>query len=280
MSEEEKIEKQPTDNSTQPPENENIFDETIQPTTLNIQHNEENMEVHKHPHHVTHKKKWGEYLLEFFMLFLAVFLGFVAENVREHSVEKERAKQYIQSFYKDLLNDTAEYRILINEYDRVIKGLAARRECYQIIVHTNSSGCLQNLIRISQGFRDLITSDQTIQQLKNSGNFRLLPQADTDSIMLYDKMVRFFIKQETTGFQENIYNVRNNVYSLLSYEQSGKDGDTSKLLATDNKDLLNRFFNLLDGNAGRRQSNLNLLTLLNQKATSIIVYFKNKYQLQ
>jgi len=26
------------------------------------------MEVHKHPHHVTHKKKWGEYLLEFSLL--------------------------------------------------------------------------------------------------------------------------------------------------------------------------------------------------------------------
>ena len=35
----------------------------------------ENMEVHKHPHHVTHKKKWGEYVLEFLMLFLAVFLA-------------------------------------------------------------------------------------------------------------------------------------------------------------------------------------------------------------
>jgi len=33
------------------------------------------MEVQKHPHHVTHKKKWGEYLLEFFMLFLAVLPG-------------------------------------------------------------------------------------------------------------------------------------------------------------------------------------------------------------
>ena len=44
------------------------------------------METH-HPHHVTHKKKWAEYLLEFFMLFLAVFLGFVAENVRENITE-------------------------------------------------------------------------------------------------------------------------------------------------------------------------------------------------
>ncbi len=32
---------------------------------------------------MTHKKKWGEYLLESFMLFLAVFLGFIAENMRE-----------------------------------------------------------------------------------------------------------------------------------------------------------------------------------------------------
>ena len=40
------------------------------------------MEVH-HPHHVTHKKKWSEYLLESFMLFLAVFLGFIAPKISE-----------------------------------------------------------------------------------------------------------------------------------------------------------------------------------------------------
>ena len=54
--------------------------ESTQPQTQNSQQQIENMEVHKHPHHVTHKKKWAEYLLEFFMLFLAVFLGFLAEN--------------------------------------------------------------------------------------------------------------------------------------------------------------------------------------------------------
>src|SRR4249920_3474503 len=57
----------------------------------------DNMEVHKHPHHVTHKKKWGEYLLEFIMLFLAVFLGFLAENLRERIVEHKIEKEYIQS---------------------------------------------------------------------------------------------------------------------------------------------------------------------------------------
>ncbi len=60
------------------------------------------MEVHKHPHHVTHKKKWGEYLLEFFMLFLAVFLGFVAENIRENIGNREIEEKNIESFAKNL----------------------------------------------------------------------------------------------------------------------------------------------------------------------------------
>ena len=106
MDEEQNIEEQLTDNNQQPTENENISDEKSQSSTLSIQDNKENMEVHKHPHHVTHKKKWGEYFLEFFMLFLAVFLGFLAENWREHIVEHEREKQYMQSFVYDLKNDT------------------------------------------------------------------------------------------------------------------------------------------------------------------------------
>jgi len=35
------------------------------------------MEVHHHTHH---PKKWKEYVSEFFMFFLAVSMGFIAEN--------------------------------------------------------------------------------------------------------------------------------------------------------------------------------------------------------
>ena len=62
------------------------------------------MEIHKHPHHGSHKKKWGEYVLEFLMLFLAVFLGFVAENIREHIAEHNRAKEYAISLVQDFHN--------------------------------------------------------------------------------------------------------------------------------------------------------------------------------
>src|SRR6476659_2694983 len=56
----------------------------------------ENMEVHHHPD-IHHKpKKWKEYFLEFLMIFLAVTLGFIAENIREHRVEKDRELEFIK----------------------------------------------------------------------------------------------------------------------------------------------------------------------------------------
>jgi len=66
------------------------------------------MEVlHPHSHHGP--KKWKEHFLEFFMLFLAVSLGFFAENQREHYVERHRETQYMESLVEDLKNDTIEF---------------------------------------------------------------------------------------------------------------------------------------------------------------------------
>ena len=55
MDEEQNIEEQLTDNNQQPTENENISDKNSQSSTLSIQYNEENMEVHKQFHYITHK---------------------------------------------------------------------------------------------------------------------------------------------------------------------------------------------------------------------------------
>ena len=58
------------------------------------------MEVHHHPH--VEKKNFREYLLEGLMIFVAVSMGFIAENIRDHLVNKEHEASYIASFYKDL----------------------------------------------------------------------------------------------------------------------------------------------------------------------------------
>ena len=42
------------------------------------------METHAHHPHTAPGKKWTHYFFEFFMLFLAVFAGFLAENQLEN----------------------------------------------------------------------------------------------------------------------------------------------------------------------------------------------------
>jgi hypothetical protein len=88
--------------------------ELSQLKTQELQLQSENMEIHKHPHHVTHKKKWPEYVLEFLMLFLAVFLGFVAENIRESNVDHERETQYVQELYDEVYADSIAFDKKLN----------------------------------------------------------------------------------------------------------------------------------------------------------------------
>ena len=82
------------------------------PTPNDLQPATDNMEVHKHPHNVMHKKKWGEYLLEFLMIFFAVFLGFLAENMREHKVEHARAKEFAVGLIRSLNADIGQFHFL------------------------------------------------------------------------------------------------------------------------------------------------------------------------
>ncbi len=202
MSEEQNIpEEETTDNSSQSTE------ENVQPVTDTQLQTE--MEVHKHPHHVTHKKKWTEYLLEFFMLFFAVFLGFVAENWREHIVERNREKQYMESLVKDLALDTLElskgnkFRMQkIGALDSTINILAA---------HNNPlvSLMVYNLTNKFYGSRSFFQNSGTLDQLKNSGGLRLINNRKiVDSIEAYDQQVRRMAKRDDYEGEAFVYNSR------------------------------------------------------------------------
>ena len=62
------------------------------------------MEVHHHPH--VEKKSFKEYLLEGLMIFLAVIMGFIAENIREHITENKIAHEMAENFYQELYSDS------------------------------------------------------------------------------------------------------------------------------------------------------------------------------
>ena len=65
------------------------------------------MEVHHHPDLHHKKKNFKEYFLEFLMIFLAVTMGFFAENIRENISDRHKENKYMHSLAEDLKKDTA-----------------------------------------------------------------------------------------------------------------------------------------------------------------------------
>src|SRR5881296_1064655 len=86
------------------------------------------MEVHHHSDLHHKKKHFGEYFLEFLMIFLAVTLGFFAESLREHLVNNDKEEVYMKSMIQDLKKDTAEatqviafQSVLLKKMDSALK---------------------------------------------------------------------------------------------------------------------------------------------------------------
>jgi hypothetical protein len=151
------------------------------------------MEVHHHPN--VEKKKFKEYFLEFLMIFLAVTMGFFAENIREHFVNKDKEKEYIRSFVEDLSSDEIELPGLINAINQqqirpadslplLLKDASTKTPANSIYYF------LRGMVR-QQGIHAFIT-DRTIAQVKNSGEMRLIRNKQiSDSLIDYYKEIEF-----------------------------------------------------------------------------------------
>jgi hypothetical protein len=149
------------------------------------------MEVHHHPK--AGNKNFKEYFLEFLMIFFAVTMGFFAESLREHFVNKEREKQYIHSFYKDLQTDQKDLPILITaiEKQQVEPGMYLPVLFSKASITTYADSIyyfLRKFIR-QQGVKGFIT-DNTIEQIKNAGEMRLITNKQIgDSLTNYYKEI-------------------------------------------------------------------------------------------
>jgi len=148
------------------------------------------MEVHAHTH--TARKKWTHYLWEFLMLFLAVFCGFLAENMRERIVERHREKDYIISMIEDLQTDTANLSVVISGFDEMERSFDSTIRGFNDGIKTFSVSWAQKFIlSFRGGYPDFYQSDRTIQQLKNAGGMRLiLNKKAAKGIINYDEEVK------------------------------------------------------------------------------------------
>ena len=142
------------------------------------------MEVHAHSH--TERKKFTHYLWEFLMLFLAVFCGFLAENFREQQVEHRLEKEYLKDLVQNLAADTVMINGSLRFAKNIVQGLDSLKQ------NLYSENVLKNTVLI---YRQAFTycrlvnprfNDQTITQLRNSGNLRLVKKKEiTDKISTY-----------------------------------------------------------------------------------------------
>lgn len=246
------------------------------------------MEIHAHPH--SPRKKWTHYFWEFLMLFLAVFCGFWAEYQLEHKIEKDRARQYIVSFYQDLKTDTSEFARLTAIDKTKLAALSDVYPCYDTVIkNPASSSCLEHIVWNSLSFIDLINTDRTLQQLKNAGGMRMLNNADADSIYAYDNRLRRYLSFENSLFQERQTNLRNMYIELLSYPdmmalRTGTDsllnGYRKQFILSASKDQLNKLFNQLSEYTLGLKTRLTFITGLNEAANRLLQYFETKYNLE
>jgi hypothetical protein len=77
------------------------------------------MEVHHHPDLHHQKKPWKEYLLEGFMIFIAVMMGFIAENIREDITNNQHAHELTSQLVVDLKADTSRLNKVIDAQTKI-----------------------------------------------------------------------------------------------------------------------------------------------------------------
>jgi hypothetical protein len=148
------------------------------------------MEVHHHPN--VEKKNFAAYFLEFLMIFLAVTMGFFAENIRESIVENHKEKEYIRSLSNDLEADTAKLNQGIQFNTEQSKGYDSLISCWYSKPYTDSSiRYMYYLYRKYTNTRHKVWfTHRTIDQLRNAGGMSLVQsKTASDSIINYYESV-------------------------------------------------------------------------------------------
>ena len=249
------------------------------------------MEVHHHS--PTPGKKWAHYFWEFFMLFLAVTLGFLVENQREHYIEQEREVEYVRTMIEDLKEDTGSFRQLIQinlvaneKIDTLITVLKGKER-------NNFAKKIYYMARTIPLFdEDLVLQNKTFEQLKGSGGLRLIRNIQTQNkIGAYYQNNKFI----ETGFSPMQFQNRRDLFQafdelfdatiMQEIMRSPREMPTSipdnqfKLLSDDPK-VINRFCTRYHVMYSTKKVTSNFAKYLSNEASELIKYLTKEYHLE
>ena len=248
------------------------------------------MEVHHHSH--TERKKWTHYFFEFLMLFLAVFAGFLAENWREHIVERKREKEYIRSMIEDLKLDTAGLasdnntrKAAVVMYDSVI-ALLRKKERSQF-----EQQRIYYLARMSLRLSPFPRlNDRTYEQMKSSGNLRLIHEKEiSDKIThYYFNIKEFSLNTDQTLLRlQSLIEIQGKVFdgavfqqmiNIKNFEINQPEGYPA--LITEDKQTLNELSVRIHYVLSILLYSQNFITELENEASQLIETLKKEYHLK
>jgi hypothetical protein len=249
------------------------------------------MEVHHHPSTRSghNRKTWTHYFWEFLMLFFAVFCGFLAEYQLEHKIERDREKQYIKSLIEDLVEDTVTLKVFENSF----RANVARMDTFmRVLTHPaikEKGAELYYFGRMATRLEPLALHDRTIQQMKNSGAFRLIRKQAVSKAVLdyYNRLIPI------NTLEQSEYDIRNEYRKLAisifqpivldsivnSNNEVNRPRDNPALL-TYNIDLLTKLAGMTVYIKGVRLATAKQSASMNTAAKELIQTIKKEYRLK
>jgi hypothetical protein len=249
------------------------------------------MEVHHHPipPKAGEKKRFKEYLLEFFMLFLAVFLGFLAENIRERQLENHREREFVKSLTEDLNDDVHNLDSMIAFEQTGLKQLDTLINLLDDPALAKQNG--DEIYYVArQGPREypFPVDSRTLDQLKGSGGFLLIRNAEASK-----RIITYYNQYSQIKLLENNYSLEFDDYKrvaakifepvILRRQENDagyiiRSNNSPTLVSYDPNQLKELGFHVMEM-SGSRRTKLRMLEEQKVKAVQLKLYLQKEYNL-
>jgi hypothetical protein len=152
------------------------------------------MEVHHHPE--LEKKGLKENVLEGLMIFLAVMMGFVAENIRENISEHKRAAEFARSYFDDIKKDTAALHTAVRFSKHKLATLDSALNMLHFPAEKQKDTVLYKQVSVASNVAPFEPSAGTYEQIKSSGSLRYFDQKLVTLMNSYDVQAKKTVKRE------------------------------------------------------------------------------------
>jgi hypothetical protein len=232
-------------------------------------------------------KKFKNYFFDFFMLFLAVTLGFFVNNLSDDRSDRQREKQYMNSLVNDLINDTNQIREIHSDIKSRIAGIDS---LLRVLENPDQDNFIRYFYYYAVKYLNSASffsgSDRTISQLKSSGGLRLIQK-----ISVSDSIVNYYSLAENVKYNTEF--CLNEFNKILDYEKeilyfkylriynidSIPHQKDLKLMVNDTV-IINQFYNQVISYLSSLLNYNVLISELNNEAESLLILVKENYNLK